>query len=1198
MYFKQLEMVGFKSFPRKTKLKFEPGITAVVGPNGCGKSNIADAIKWVLGEQSPKSLRGSSMEDVIFTGTDSAEPINMAEVSLTLSNEDKALPIDYEEVTITRRLFRSGESEYLLNKTPVRLKDITNLLMGTGLGTSSYYIIEQGRIGLILSTKPEDKRQLFEEASGITRYKAKKTEALRKLEHTENNLVRINDIINEVKRQISSIERHAKKAERYKVDFDAMKEMDLKLTAYELKNINSSLEKNKESTSAFRERENGLTLEINDTTEIINKRRMELETILQSLADAQKKLSEATLFIDKSTHKVMLDRERMEDLRSLQIKLKEETEALGKKLRTQEEDIAKIRERFENASKNRKDKEAALSQREGFVKNLSMEIEEHQKEIREAKDRTVNLLAVQTKLKNELIKLGADLTNRKSRMHRLVGEKEKLNKEKSEIELSLGKADNELKAYTDKVKEMEHALGGFKNNLNAREEALEEVRARIAQNGNNINSLKSKEDILREMIENFEGFDNGVKLIMDGAKNGSIKGVMGVVADMLEPEDGYDTALEIALSKKAQAVVLEDSKYIEEALAYLRSRNASAHFIIYGDIVDKTGDVMYESVMREKYINALSSFIRSNTAYKPLADYLLGDVFVIEKRDAEGHNFYKKMQEKGIKFVTKDGIFTERGHVFGNFLKNEVVTSIIGRTRRLEQIAAEREKLIAYGGLLKEEEAQCKLSINDLKNDIKSAEEALKKEEICCANALARKKTVEENLGRINDESAIIELEIGEVNELISDISLKGDEFNKQLNENESEYANQGVFISATQEAVQNKAKAKNDYIIEISEMKSEIGFLNSTEEQEAKNLEKEVKISDELKTQHDSKNRDIQNSAEKEAFLVAETDSLEKKIESVKMEESGLKDELEAITDKKMTISQDLKERESAYRASEKEAEGLRDNIRNLEIKIREAELTVVNIKDRVRQAYKLNTEELNLEVDEAVNWEDMRNQVEVLRIKLEKLGPVNLVAIEELKDLQERYTFLTQQQDDLLKAKESLHKAIITINKTTRKLFSETFQKVQVEFRNYFRMLFGGGHAELILLDESDILECGIEIVVRPPGKKLQNLLLLSGGEKALTAIALLLSIFKVKPSPFCILDEVDAPLDESNIGRFTRILHDFLKTSQFIVITHSKRTMEMANVLYGITMEEKGISKIVSVKFTEDDGKNVSEKEEVLI
>ena len=975
-----------------------------------------------------------------------------------------------------------------------------------------------------------------------------------------------------------------------------MKRLDLALTSRELENIKRSLESNRHELSELSQNETVDKAELDEMMCLIRKYRDNLDSAILELTEAQGKLSDTTLFIDKSKHKVQLDTERVGDLERQKDAREEEARFLDEKLAAQETEMASIKERFSDVLASLQEKDKALAEKEQRVKQLLQEIEGHNKGMKADKNMTVDLLAFQTKTKNELIKMGADLQNKKARISRLETEKTKVLQEKNDIESRLSLTENEEKTSRKKVEEKTLLIERLKESLNLCEKTLEDAGRKMAESENKLDSLKSKEEILKEMIKNFEGFENGVRLVMEGAKEGLLRGIIGVIAEMMEPESGYEAALETALDKKAQAIVLENKAALASTLSYL-DRRGSARFIICEDIKERSGRERLKRIANKENLKSLSSFVRIDLSYEAVAGRLLEDIYVVESID-KAQEIIGKYVNDHLKFVTKEGSFIERGYMFGAIEKNKNTTSIIGRKKRLEAIIGEQARISSDIELLKKEKADKKANVEELKREIALADSALKKDEIELANVVSKKETEEAELKKINDEISILTLEIDEADEFIHEISTRGDDLNARLNENEAEYSKIESLILSSQQAIQDKTTSKNRLLVEISEVKSEISFLKNTEEFEARNLDKEIKLADELITQRKTKERDAAECEEKTKTLLAETEELEEKIKEKQVEQASLAEKLREISESKKSFSEDLRSKEENSRQKEEFLEGLRNRLRNLEIKNKERELKIINIKDRVREAYKMDIESASIPVEENTNWEETKNQIEVFRIKLEKLGTVNLVAIDEHKELQERYSFLTQQEEDLLGAKESLHKAIIKINHTTKKLFIEAFQKIQVEFKSYFRMLFGGGHAELLLMDESDILESGIEIVARPPGKKLQNLLLLSGGEKALTAIALLFAIFKVKPSPFCILDEVDAPLDESNIGRFSRILRDFLKTSQFIVITHSKKTMQLANILYGITMEEKGASKIVSVKLSEDGEKEPSKKEEVLV
>ncbi|MBL7158135.1 MAG: chromosome segregation protein SMC [Candidatus Omnitrophica bacterium] len=1194
MHFKELEICGFKSFPTRTKLKFEPGVTAVVGPNGCGKSNISDSIRWVLGEQSPKSLRGSSMQDVIFNGTDRVEPINMAEVSLTFSNENRALQIDYDEVTITRRLYRSGESEYILNKMPVRLKDISDILRGTGMGTSSYSIIEQGKVDMILSSKPEDRRYIFEEASGITKYKAKKKEAMRRLEQTENNLLRINDIVTEVKRQINSIERHAKKAEKYKADFEIMKEMDLKLAARDFGILAAEGGSNKENMSSLVIREKELGNECQKISALIDEYRSKMDTVLQDLASAQEKISEASVFIEKGQHKIELDKERTIELGQTRKESEKILESLKEKIQERENEVSGIKNRFDHIVKLKEEKLALSGEKENAAGEAEHEIAKHQKEIKSAKLKTVDLLSGQTKVKNELIKISADLQTKNARLKRLRIDLVNANQEKETIDADLGETESFLNTSRGEFEDAKKNLFSLKELFSSKERAMEEIKQKIADSKSEINALNSKEELLREMIERREGFAKSVKTVMEEARSGRLKGIIGLFAEMVSHKDGYNLALEAALGERAQAIVVTDREALSGALAYLKDNNiGAAYFVVHSEVQNAYSRPANGFFAKKPVGTLLTEFVNIEENYRSAADCLLDNVYVAE--NAEEARAKLESAKTSASFVTKDGEFFKKGLCKDGSTGKDESASLIGRAARLHEVKKSKERIFADIEALKEEENKIRAEIESIRQNSAKAEKEARQKEIRLANIDSKKQGILENLKKVEDEIAVIGLEIDEVKEAVEDISKKGEELNGALNAKETEHNALIDMISSFETHIEESTKRKNDLAIEASEIRSQLTLIANNEEVGERDLKRAEGALLEMREEISLKQKSIAEAIEKLETIEAEGLKLCVEIEKKEKEKEYFKVELSRASAEKKDGQKELSDNEKMFSEKGNLVNELRNKIRNFEIHEKECELKIINLKDRINQAYKIDIQNFSVEFDENTNWEELRNQAEVLKIKLDKLGPVNLVAIDELKELEERSSFLTEQQQDLLQAKDSLHKAIVKINKTTKALFLDAFQKIQIEFRNYFRMLFNGGHAELLLIDEGDVLESGIEIVARPPGKKLQNLLLLSGGEKALTAIALLFAIFKVKPSPFCILDEIDAPLDESNIGRFIRILQEFVKMSQFIIITHNKKTIHMANVLYGITMQEKGVSKVVSVKFGED---TEAKKEEILV
>lgn len=1187
MHFKSLELVGFKSFAEKTKLNFEPGVTAVVGPNGCGKSNVADSIRWVLGEQSAKSLRASSMQDVIFNGTDTKEPINFAEVSLTFSNEKRSLPIDYDEVTITRRVFRSGESEYLLNKTPVRLKDISDLLMGTGIGTESYSIIEQGKMDLILSSKPEDRRYVFEEASGITKYKSKKKEAMRKLEQTEQNLLRINDIITEVKRQINSIERQAKKAERYKVDYEKLKDMEAKVSSREYKSL-----KMQEATFAVenedtKARERDLSTEIATVAEKITHQRQELAEINNKISTLRSRYSELSNSLDMNKHKIEIDKERIEESRVMQEGLKKEIESATERIANAKALVDKLKADLEKAASDRVSKQKTVEDSALRLESIAQEIAETEEKTKAYKIQIVDFLSKETHIKNDLIKMGADIQNRKMRQRRLEIEKEEVKKEVESTEGALSNVLAEFKVIEDKVL-------GLKASLEEKRQANQSIIAEIktaesdiAKEENKKAAARSKIEILEESLRSYEGFKGGVKNLLVKASEDKISfgGVLGVLADIIKVEKGYEEAVSTLLGDDAQLIITENDGDIVKSIEYLRQ--------------NRLGKASFVSLETLRRINAasgatrlegrtpLANFVRIDDRFRAVVDHFFANSYMTESVE-EG---LKTFGSVAARFVTKSGHMFDNCKVSGGSESDGEESLLIGRRQRLDDLRSElsacEERIAAFSVIRDEKTAANKA----LETEISSIDTTLRQEDINYANAKAKKDAQEENVRKLSDEMFLLGSELDEVTQTIDDLTKKGESMNTELNKIEADKAAMQEFIDKSQTLIVDKKSERERTALEMATLRAEAQSLEKEEENVRNNLKSQETLVFEFEDTLYAKDALLKESVEKVKVLETEIANLDIQNGTIAVDLKTVGDESAAIEGTRADVGARLNMDEIQLKEKESQLETFRNQIRDLDVKLTELNFKKTNLKDRILQAYKLDLETAAIELEENIDWESIGSQVIELKDKLEKMGPVNLVAIDEHKELEERYNFLVHQQEDLVNAKDSLLKAIQKINKTTKDLFLETFQKIQVEFKNFFRMLFGGGQAELVLIDEQDILESGIEIVVRPPGKKLQNLMLLSGGEKAMTACALLFAVFKVKPSPFCVLDELDAPLDESNVMRFASVLKEFIKISQFIIITHNKRTMELADIIYGITMQERGVSKIVSVKFL-DDRKKASE------
>jgi len=1194
MYFKSLELFGFKSFAERTRLDFEPGITAIVGPNGCGKSNIADAIKWVLGEQSAKELRGGKMEDVIFNGTDGKEPVSYAEVSLVLSNQDRALPIEYDEVTITRRLYRSGESEYLLNKTPVRLKDITELFMGTGIGTSAYSHMEQGKIDQVLSSRPEERREIFEEASGITKYKSKKKEALRRLEDTEQNLLRINDIIAEVKRQINSIERQAKKAERYQKCYDELKEQELKLSRIELERLTLKLAEYNKNFEDLKLKEERLANELESSSRelsLLSSKRSEVETKRMEL---KSRIIEADSEVTRSRDKINLNRDRIEELKKRCSDLELEIENVRNNIVNQAKEINNLKEKVSILEKENLDRSNLLSTKDNRLKELAQLISENETILSTSKANIMDIASRQAKLKNQQARLSSTITANEARLKRLQTEQASVLEEKNGLDAKLSETLKELESIEKEVS----SIKGEKIQLEQSKSELEGliIRLREESNGlrNSIVANKSRLEMLQEARLKYEGFSSGVKAILarEGQSNvASIEGVRDVLANLVDVTKGYELAIESALGEYLQAIVVDNINAAEKALSFLKSNSLGKASFICLDLfknlpTSKTMDFTFDSevIKDSRILGPASKFVSITNELERFVRHILEGIYVVNTVDDAVALLKENKLPNGCSLVTLSGDVIKGGIICGG-ASGEKDMALINRNAKIKELSDIINGLEVRLAAVEKDIKNYEKENFGLEEKIRSISSGLNEKEILLSNMRQKYSTAKDSMKEILDELSLVNLEIEET---IAEIKKFKDEENaitNTLSQLEKDAKLNEERLSSSERLLGEYASEKERLLVEIAEMRTEIGSLESKKEGLSNTLNLLENSLKDAETTLSSRQDELKNSTARIQELSEEILVLEDKVKNLTEDAEKARQDFSEIDKLYTQMMDNISLEEESLTKKEKEMEEIRAGLHDVDLKKAEVNYNIESIMQRIKDVYKINLSEVLLpESWQDIDIEALKLDVEDKRSKLDAMGPVNLAAIQEQTDLQDRYTFLINQRDDLLKAKESLLKAIAKINKTTKELFIETFQKIQVEFRNFFKMLFGGGDGQLILIDEGNVLESGIEIVAKPPGKRLQNVSLLSGGEKALTAIALLFAIFKVKPSPFCVLDEIDAPLDEANVDRFSRMLDLFTNTSQFIVITHNKKTIDKSDVMYGITMQESGVSKVVSVKFSD--------------
>lgn len=1148
-------------------------------------SNISDAIKWVLGEQSAKELRGGKMEDVIFNGTDTTQPVNIAEVSLTLSNEDRYLPIEYDEVIITRRVFRSGESEYLLNKTQVRLKDIQDIFFGTGIGASSYSITEQGRMDRVLHARPEDRREIFEEASGITKYKAKRKEALRKLEHTENNLARLADIINEVKRQINSIERQAKKAEKYQQEFNRLKELDVKLSLYQYKDIKEQKNAKDKKYEQLKIKESSLSEKLNTQTQELRNARGELNNLDQTLLDIRNRLMHTVATIDKNNSNISLNAERINEIASRRGFLAKEIEQIEAKIESLEQEIKKKQQIFDGFAKEKDEKHNIVKEKEEMLQTVSSDTKECEAVISQSKLDIMDNMTNQSKLRNEIARVSADITSLGHRRRRLSAEKETTSSEISTYADRFKKAESELKEQINKVETQRRQLKQTQEKTKVLNEKLSELDKSIVSYEKSLVRCNSKLEILKNLNEKKEGFTEGVKAYLEIVKESTEakNGFIGVLADIIKVEPGYERAIEAALGDELQSIVLKDDNAAIKAVDYLKNKQrGKASFIILDRCIQNKRRFNFSLAQSAK---SLSDFVSSKDTYKGLISYLFDEIFFAE--DIEGGlSIIRRSKNKDIKVVTKDGSCISYNRIIGGGIGSSEYIGITGRKFRIEKLSKEIGDLESKIKETKNEQTGLIIQIDSSQKDLQSQDIILREEEKKLASRETDKSRLETELKKLEEEFNLVEMELDEILQQEKEFKERNISLKEKLNSLEFEHQSLGDVIADRQKAIDSNAQEKEKIVISLTEAKTELSLLSDkyASEENTLNMLKDSLNREQLNLEN--RKSQIKEGEERVEFLNSETQRMTQEDEILERQKEQFNAKVTELEQKRYSITVTHERTEEEAQRRQKEIDELKSNISTLQVDTTELNYQAGNLKDRIYQAYKVDLDGADVTFDGDEDWQAITQQADELKERIERMGPVNLVAIEEHKELQERYEFLTSQQQDLLDAKESLHKAINKINRTTRKLFIETFEKIKVYFKEYFRLLFGGGTADIYLIDQADILESGIEIIVRPPGKKLQNISLLSGGEKALTSIALLFSLFKVRPSPFCVLDEIDAPLDEANIDRFSRILQEFLNISQFIMITHNKRTISIADVMYGITMEKSGISKIVSVKFAQEE------------
>ena len=1181
MFLKSIEVQGFKSFANKILFEFNDGITGIVGPNGSGKSNVADAVRWVLGEQSARQLRGASMQDVIFAGTQNRKPQGYAYVAITLDNSDHSLPIEYDEVTVSRRVYRSGESEYLLNGTACRLRDINELFYDTGIGKEGYSIIGQGQIDKILSGKPEDRRELFDEAAGIVKFKKRKNIAQKKLENEQQNLVRVTDILSELEKQVGPLEEQSKKAREYLKLKEQLKSLDMqsfrlenaaqkqKLSeiAENIETVSAGLEEKRQEAAALKANYDELTEQISG----LDTRLEENRSLLSESHLSAESMEGQIKVLEEQIHTDEVDEEHLKNRMAaieeeLTEKKAQKSEFTGQK--------GEINESLDELDDRQSELQEKLAEDEEQIRALDFELESKKNSVLNAMNDKASLGARNQRFETLLEQNQVRKSELQNRLLRIKSEEEA----QAQIVLQI---EQEIKAKKEELAFLSKAYAETTEACKKAEEDSYRENKNLNQKQQEYHTLRTRLESLRNLAERYDGYGNSIKKVME--VKASTPGIIGVVADLLETPKEYETAIETALGGSIQNIVTDSEATAKNLIAYLKKNKfGRATFLPLSSITARGGFQKKEALYEPGVIGLAHTLVKVKGGYDNLAEYLLGRILVVDNID---HAIViARKYQYSLRIVTLEGeLLAAGGSMTGGAFRNS--SNLLGRKRELEELEQAMNKTLAQydqvqarvsaiekklkelkGSLEKNRESSqaARVALSSLETGHTAARE--KAEEIAAGyeGITAEGKQLSDQLKEIEDGKAALKAES-------KDLEIRNKEYEKEIKKLETKAIRE-------REKREKRREELRSVQLEFSSLSQKDSFI----------LENILRISGEMErlegeaaSLRDGMRQCRQASGKKKTEIL----SIRQKITETTQEAARLQD----------LIKEDTASREDCVKKQRglfEKQEAMSGELARLDKENYRLESQKEKCEELIEQQIRYLWEEYELTpsavaemiFEEELSASAIRKQVTALRQAVKALGAVNVNAIEDYKEVSERYFFMKGQHDDLKKAEESLIRIIEELDAGMRRQFEEKFRDIRTEFDRVFKELFGGGQGTLELVDGEDILEAGIQIIAQPPGKKLQNMMQLSGGEKALTAISVLFAIQNLKPSPFCLLDEIEAALDDSNVGRYAAYLEKLKKNTQFIVITHRRGTMLVADRLYGITMQEKGVSTLVSVDLTE--------------
>lgn len=1178
VYLKRIEIAGFKSFADKTVIDFENSVTAVVGPNGSGKSNITEAIRWVLGEQSAKSLRGGKMPDIIFAGSDSRKPLNVAEVTVLLDNTDHYLPLDYQEISVTRRYRRTGESDFFINKQPCRLKDIQELFLDSGLGKESFSIISQGKVEAIFSSKPEDRRGIFEEAAGVLKYKQRKKKAEQKLFETEDNLSRVQDIIYELQEQLTPLAEQSEIAKKFLQLKEELTQTDIALMITEINVAKKEWEEKQTQLTQFNQELTKLATHIQSQEAVLSEKRKQnakkdrqIEKGQQSLLALSERLKQAEgqkdVLIERTKHTQKSTQEYQASLAEAQKK------------------VAHFEELQEKLTKETTEKETEIQEAQQQLMKTQQELEKYQKSTKELlselRDQYVDLMQEQANVGNELKYLERQYLQETSKSKQTLAKQ-------SEVEASVLALSSQKQELSEKQANLQQALVKNQHELEEVQTKGKTVQTKLTneqpkmyQLMNQVQQLKARQKSLQEIKENYFGFYQGVRLVLQHKQQ--LSGIVGAVAELIDVPSSFTLAIETALGGAAQHVIVENEHDARQAITYLKKqRGGRATFLPLTTIKPRQlpAHVLSQAAAVDGFLGIASEQVTFPAEVQTVVHNLLGTILLA--KDLTSANAIAQTIRYQYRVVSLEGdVMNAGGSMTGGANKRGNQGSLFSQNQELKQLTAEYEQ--ADQQLQNQEkivqELQTKVAdLSQKQEKLRTQNEQLRFEEQEITNQL---QNITNDLARFEKEKQLSNFETRELQQFIETYQKQQAELTARQKE-----------IEQQRQQIDEEIKSLNQESDQMEKKRSQVQARKAQEQADLAVLKEQFNhLQIQLRGARVQKNEALERQTSLEQQLATLTadfsdheiteESLASQITELAQQREELQAELVAVKEQRERTQKEIDQLETVLAEKNQQQKQQLTEQSKLEVQKDRAEMLLDHQLSYLQTEYQISFEKAVTDYQPTSDIVSSRTKVAVLKEQIADLGPVNIRSIEQFEQVNERHTFLATQRDDLLSAKNQLFETMEEMDAEVRARFKEVFEAIRQEFKVVFPNMFGGGRAELVLTDPSDLLKTGIEIEVQPPGKKLQSLSLLSGGERALTAIALLFSIIRVCPVPFCILDEVEAALDEANVKRFGRYLSDFQDDTQFIVVTHRKGTMVAADVLYGVTMQESGVSKIVSVR-----------------